>query len=146
MPFVPFSPDDAQLSLSENSAAVVVQLLDKSDKPVAQSKMESDHTAPFYYVSPGIYYARAFVDRNGNGVWDTGDYDADEQAETVYYYSREIETKAKFDITLSWNLTQQPLNQQKPSALVKKKSDKKRQKKNRNVDRAAKLGIQYIKK
>ena len=129
-----------------DSAAVVVQLLDKSDKPVAQSKMESDHTAPFYYVSPGIYYARAFVDRNGNGVWDTGDYDADEQAETVYYYSREIETKAKFDITLSWNLTQQPLNQQKPSALVKKKSDKKRQKKNRNVDRAGKLGIQYIKK
>lgn len=129
-----------------DSAAVVVQLLDKSDKPVAQSKMESDHTAPFYYVSPGIYYARAFVDGNGNGVWDTGDYDADEQAETVYYYSREIETKAKFDITLSWNLTQQPLNQQKPSALVKKKSDKKRQKKNRNVDRAAKLGIQYIKK
>ena len=129
-----------------DSAAVVVQLLDKSDKPVAQSKMESDHTAPFYYVSPGIYYARAFVDRNGNGVWDTGDYDADEQAETVYYYSREIETKAKFDITLSWNLTQQPLNQQKPSALVKKKSDKKRQKKNRNVDRAAQLGIQYIKK
>lgn len=129
-----------------DSAAVVVQLLDKSDRPVAQSKMESDHTAPFYYVAPGIYYARAFVDRNGNGVWDTGDYDADEQAETVYYYSREIETKAKFDITLSWNLTQQPLNQQKPSALVKKKSDKKRQKKNRNADRAAKLGIQYIKK
>ena len=129
-----------------DSAAVVVQLLDKSDKPVAQSKMESDHTAPFYYVAPGIYYARAFVDGNGNGVWDTGDYDADEQAETVYYYSREIETKAKFDITLSWNLTQQPLNQQKPSALVKKKSDKKRQKKNRNADRAAKLGIQYIKK
>ena len=129
-----------------DSAAVVVQLLDKSDKPVAQSKMESDHTAPFYYVTPGIYYARAFVDGNGNGVWDTGDYDADEQAETVYYYSREIETKAKFDITLSWNLTQQPLNQQKPSALVKKKSDKKRQKKNRNADRAAKLGIQYIKK
>ena len=129
-----------------DSAAVVVQLLDKSDKPVAQSKMESDHTAPFYYVAPGIYYARAFVDGNGNGVWDTGDYDADEQAETVYYYSREIETKAKFDITLSWNLTQQPLNRQKPSALVKKKSDKKRQKKNRNADRAAKLGIQYIKK
>ena len=129
-----------------DSAAVVVQLLDKSDKPVAQSKMESDHTAPFYYVAPGIYYARAFVDGNGNGVWDTGDYDADEQAETVYYYSREIETKAKFDITLSWNLTQQPLNQQKPSALVKKKSDKKRQKKNRNADRAARLGIQYIKK
>ena len=68
-------------------------------------------------------------------------YDADEQAEAVYYYPREIETKAKFDITLSWNLTQLPLNQQKSSALVKKKNDKKRQKKNRNADRAAQLGI-----
>ena len=128
-----------------DSAAVVVQLLDKSDKPVAKSKMESDHTASFYYVGPGIYYARAFIDRNGNGVWDTGDYDADQQAEAVYYYSREIETKAKFDITLSWNLTQLPLNQQKPSNLVKKKADKKRQRRNRNADRAANLGIQYIK-
>ena len=128
-----------------DSAAVVVQLLDKSDKPVAKSKMESDHTASFYYVGPGIYYARAFIDRNDNGVWDTGDYDADQQAEAVYYYSREIETKAKFDITLSWNLTQLPLNQQKPSNLVKKKADKKRQRRNRNADRAANLGIQYIK-
>ena len=128
-----------------DSAAVVVQLLDKSDKPVAKSKMESDHTASFYYVGPGIYYARAFIDRNDNGVWDTGDYDADQQAEAVYYYSREIETKAKFDITLSWNLTQLPLNQQKSSALVKKKADKKRQRRNRNADRAANLGIQYIK-
>ncbi len=129
-----------------DSAAVVVQLLDKSDKPLTQSKMGTDHTAAFYYVNPGTYYARAFIDRNGNGVWDTGNYDADEQAEAVYYYPREIETKAKFDITLSWNLTQLPLNQQKPSALVKKKNDKKRQKKNRNADRAAQLGIKYIKK
>ena len=129
-----------------DSAAVIVQLLDKSDKPVAQSKMESDHTAPFYYVSPGTYYARAFVDRNDNGIWDTGNYDADVQAESVYYFPREIEAKAKFDITLAWNMTQLPLNQQKPSALSKKKNDKKRQRKNRNADRAAKLGIQYIKK
>ena len=41
---------------------------------------------------------------------------------------------------------EKPLNQQKPSALVKKKSNKKQQRKNRNADRAAKMGIQYIKK
>ena len=129
-----------------DSAAVVVQLLDKSDKVVTSSKMDADHTASFYYVKPGTYFARAFVDRNDNGVWDTGNYDADQQAEAVYYYSREIETKAKFDISLSWGLTQQPLNQQKPSALVKKKATKKKQQKNRNADRAAKLGIEYVKR
>jgi hypothetical protein len=108
--------------------------------------MESDRTASFYYVKPGTYYARAFVDRNGNGVWDTGNYDEDLQAEAVYYYSREIETKAKFDITLSWNLTEKALNQQKPSALVKKKSNKRQQRRNRNAERAAQKGIEYVKK
>ena len=129
-----------------DSAAVVVQLVDKGDKVVAVSKMEDDHTVSFYYVKPGIYYVRAFIDRNNNGVWDTGNYDADQQAETVYYYPREIETKAKFDITLSWNLLEKPLNQQKPSALIKKQSSKQKKLMNRNADRAAKLGIQYIKK
>ena len=129
-----------------DSAAVVVQLIDKGDKVVAVSRMESDHTASFYYVKPGTYFVRAFVDRNNNGVWDTGNYDADEQAESVYYYSREIETKAKFDITLSWNLLEKPLNQQKPSALVKKKATKQKKQMNRNADRAAQLGIQYVKK
>ena len=129
-----------------DSTSVVVQLLDKSEKIVAESNMESDHTASFYYVKPGVYYARAFIDRNGNGVWDTGNYDADQQAESVYYYSRDIETKAKFDINLAWNLVAKPLNQQKPSALTKKQSTKKRQQKNRNADRAAKLGIEYVKR
>lgn len=129
-----------------DSSAVIVQLLDKGDKVVAMSRMESDHTTSFYYVKPATYYARAFIDRNGNGLWDTGNYDADQQAEAVYYYPRQIETKAKFDITLAWNLLEKPLNQQKPSALVKKKNTKKRQQRNRNADRAAKLGIEYVKK
>jgi uncharacterized protein (DUF2141 family) len=128
-----------------DSSAVIVQLLDKGDKVIASSKMESDHTAAFYYVKPGTYYARAFIDRNDNGLLDTGNYDANQQPEAVYYYPRSIETKAKFDITLAWNLTEKPLNQQKPSALMKKQSSKKRQQKNRNADRAAKLGIEYIK-
>lgn len=128
-----------------DSSAVIVQLLDKGDKVIVSSKMESDHTAAFYYVKPGTYYARAFIDRNDNGLWDTGNYDANQQPEPVYYYPRSIETKAKFDITLAWNLTEKPLNQQKPSALMKKQSSKKRQQKNRNADRAAKLGIEYIK-
>ena len=128
-----------------DSSAVIVQLLDKGDKVIASGKMESDHTAAFYYVKPGTYYARAFIDRNDNGLWDTGNYDANQQPEAVYYYPRSIETKAKFDITLAWNLTEKPLNQQKPSALMKKQSSKKRQQKNRNADRAAKLGIEYIK-
>lgn len=135
-----------EMSGIKDSCAVVVQLLDKSDKVVAQSLMEADGTAQFYYLKPDIYYARAFVDSNGNGKWDTGDYDADLQAESVYYYPREIEAKAKWDITLQWQVNSTPRFKQKPAAIVKQKSNnKKRQLRNRNAERARQLGVQYIK-
>ncbi len=126
---------------------IVVQLLDKSDKAVTQVKVASDLSATFFYLSPGVYYARCFVDSNGNGVWDTGLYDADQQAEEVYYYPREIECKEKFDVTLGWNLKERARHRQKPSVLVKQKADKTQKKRqNRNAERARQLGIEYVKK
>ena len=126
---------------------IVVMLVDKSDKVLMQTKAGRSRTAEFFYVTPGTYYVRAYVDRNGNGVWDTGNYEADLQPEDVYYYPREIECKEKFDVTLSWNLTEKPRNQQKPGELVKQKPDKEKKKlQNRNAERARQLGIEYVKK
>ena len=126
---------------------VVVQLLDKSDNVVMTTKMESDGSAQFFYVNPGTYYVRAFADRNNNGRWDTGNYDANLQPEDVYYYGRELEAKAKWDLTGQWNVTERPRQRQKPSVLVKQKDDKqKKQVRNRNAERARELGIEYIKK
>ncbi|MBQ7419668.1 MAG: Ig-like domain-containing protein [Prevotella sp.] len=129
-----------------NDTTVVVELLDRSDLPIKQVRVENGN-AEFFYLSPGTYYVRAFVDRNGNGKWDTGSYDDDLQAEEVYYYPRSIECKAKFDITLPWSLTGMPRTQQKPDAITKQKPDKEQQKlRNRNAERARQLGIEYIKK
>ena len=141
-----FSTLELQLSGAADTS-YVVQLIDKSDKTVCQVRTAADRSATFYYVNPGTYYARAFADRNDNDVWDTGNYDADRQAEDVYYYSREIECKAKFDITLPWNLTAQPRHRQKPRELVKQTPDKEKKKlQNRNAERARQLGIEYVKK
>ncbi len=130
-----------------NDTGFVVQLIDKSDKVVREVRTAPDLTATFFYLTPGSYYARAYADRNGNGIWDTGDYDADQQPEDVYYYSREIECKEKFDVTLQWNLTEQARNRQKPGNLVKQKPDKEKKKlQNRNAERARQLGIEYVKK
>ncbi len=126
---------------------IVVQLLDKDDKCLRQLRAANDGEAAFFYLEPGNYYARAFVDRNGNDLWDTGNYDDDQQPEDVYYYSSEIECKANWDVTKQWNLTGRPRNQQKPGALVKQKDTKeKKQKKNRNAERARQLGIEYVQK
>ena len=130
-----------------SDTGIVVQLLNREDKCLRQVKAGNDGEAAFFYLEAGNYYARAFVDRNGNDLWDTGNYDEDQQPEDVYYYSGEIECKPKWDVTKQWNLTSKPRNQQKPGALVKQKdTTEKKQKKNRNAERARQLGIEYVKK
>ena len=129
-----------------NDTTVVVQLLDKSDMPIKQVRVENGN-AEFFYLTPGTYYMRAFVDKNGNDKWDTGDYDKDIQPEEMYYYPRSIECKEKFDVVLPWDLTSIPLTQQKPGEITKQKPDKEQQKlRNRNAERAQQLGIEYVKK
>jgi hypothetical protein len=101
--------------------------------------------AQFDYVNPGKYYLSAFVDANGNGIWDTGDYDADRQPEDVFFYPKEIECKEKWDIKQNWNLTATPRFRQKPQAIVKEKPEQKKKIQNRNAQRAKDLGIEYLK-
>ena len=125
-------------------STIVVQMLSSSDAVMKEVRVEGK-TAKFNYVIPGKYFFRAYIDANGNGKWDTGDYDADCQAEAVYYYPKEIECKAKWDVTESWNLTSTPRFKQKPQAITKQKPDKAKQLKNRNVERAKQLGIEYLK-
>ena len=139
-----FSSLFLNLSGVSDTCSVVVQLLDGSDKVVRQENAQK-LSAEFYYLRPGKYYVRAFVDYNRNGLWDTGKYDDDLQAEPVYYYKEEIECKQKWDVSRDWNLVAIPRYQQKPLAITKQKPDKEKQLKNRNAERAKKLGKEYIK-
>ena len=125
-------------------SAMVVQLLNGSGKMVKQTLVKK-HVAEFKYIKPDKYYVSAFIDSNGNGVWDTGDYAEGRQAEAVYYYPREIECKAKWDVSQSWNVTSTPIYKQKPAKITKQKPDAVKKLKNRNAERARQLGIEYLK-
>ncbi|MBQ7870500.1 MAG: Ig-like domain-containing protein [Prevotella sp.] len=130
------------LSGISDTLDVIVQILTTSGNVVKQSKASAG-VVEFYYLQPGKYYLSAFVDRNGNGVWDTGDYTKGLQPEEVYYNPKEVECKPKWDLTTSWNLTAVPLTRQKPSSIVKQKPDKEKKLRNRNADRAREKGIEY---
>ena len=143
--FSTLSVELSGLPLMSDSAQVVVQLLDSSDKVVRQVTAGDDLSATFFYLKPSKYYLRAYIDQNGNGQWDTGEYDRDLQAEPVYYHPEEIECKAKWDVTRQWNLTAVPRYKQKPLAITKQKPDKAKQLRNRNMERAKQLGKTYMK-
>lgn len=121
---------------------ICVELLSREDKAV-KSVQTTNGYATFYYIKPGIYYARLFVDTNNNGVWDTGDYNTGLQPEEVFYYPYNIECKAKWDMNLSWDITAKPLDQQKPNEIKKQKGEQQRKIQQRNIERARKLGVAY---
>ena len=128
----------------DDDSLMIVQLLNASDAPQREVHV-NNHVALFTFVKPAAYYVRAFIDSNGNGIWDTGDYDADLQAEAVYYYPREIECKEKWDISQTWNVPATPRYRQKPGKITKQKPDAAKQLQNRNAKRAQDLGIKYDK-
>ena len=144
---IPSNDDFSSLFLDINGFAgqnIVVQLLDKGEKVVKEVKTSTGN-AEIYYITPGTYYLRMYVDENGNGLWDTGDYASRRQPEPLFYYPDDIECKAKWDVKETWNPTAKPLNEQKPGAITKQKADKEKSIRSRNQQRAKDLGIEYVK-
>lgn len=121
---------------------IVVELLNQQDAAVKRTNVV-DGTAQFFYITPGIYYARLFYDDNNNGVWDTGEYATGRQPELTCYYPDEIECKAKWDVTLNWNPKERTAEQHKSAKITKQKAEQQRKIQQRNIERARKMGIPY---
>lgn len=100
---------------------VVVELLSTSDKPVASQTLGPDNTVKFEYLSPATYYARAFIDANGNGTWDTGNVMNHVYPEDTYYYDKKINVRKNWDILQNWQVDLLPVDKQKPLEILKNK-------------------------
>ncbi len=120
---------------------IIAQLLEQGGK-VVKEYTTNDGVARFWYLDEKEYYLKVIVDDNNNGEWDTGEFDSLLQPEQVYYYSKAIPCRVKWDIVETWNPFYKPQNEQKPSQLIKKSSSKTTTtQRNRNKQRAEDLGI-----
>lgn len=97
-----------------------VELLDKGDKPVAKAAVKNGQ-AKFIHMRPGTYYARIVLDKNGNGKYDTGNYEQKKQPEEVYYYPETLNLRANWDVQQEWDIYALPLIKQKPLEITKNK-------------------------
>ena len=118
-----------------DTARIIVQLLNKSDKCVAEVPAGKDGRADFFFLKPTEYYLRCYVDMNWNGEWNTGHYDNGLQPERVFYFPKPITVKAKWDIEQDWSPLEIPLMWQKPKEITKQKPDKEKNIKQRNKER-----------
>ena len=112
----------------------ILQLIDAHENVVKEEKTVNGRCS-FYFIRPGKYYMRLIFDRNGNGKWDTGDYEKGVLPEQVSYYHHALDLRALFEYEQEdWDVGK-PLNEQKPLEITKQKPDKERRKMNRNATR-----------
>lgn len=93
-----------------------VQLLSSQDKVVKENTCQQG-VVSFDFIEPGTYYLRAYHDINKNEKWDTGNYAQKRQAETMYYYPKELILRVNGDISLTWDMGLLHPLEQKPEAI-----------------------------
>ena len=123
------------VNIPEADTTWVVQLMQNDTRIERQERVGRNGSADFFYLKPGTYYLRAFIDADGNGRWTTGDYDLQRQPEEVFYYPTSLEVRANFDISQTWHPRERALTRQKPEEITKQKADKKKTPQNRNAER-----------
>lgn len=105
--------------------SAIVELLDGTEKIVLRAPVKN-HRAELLNLQPGKYYARLFIDRNGNGKYDTGNYDMHLQPEETVYYPGAINLKKNWDVEQTWDIYATPIDKQKPEAIKKNKPERKK--------------------
>lgn len=105
--------------------SAIVELLDGTEKIVLRAPVKS-HRTELLNLLPGKYYARLFIDRNGNGKYNTGNYDMHLQPEETVYYPGAINLKKNWDVEQTWDIYATPIDKQKPEAIKKNKPERKK--------------------
>jgi hypothetical protein len=97
----------------------IIQLLDKSEKLVAEDYMKKDGKIVFPLLESGFYRVRVIYDLNGDKKWTTGDFATHRQPEPVSYYPAEIELKTGWELDQVWDIGVK--NFKDPKLIEKKK-------------------------
>lgn len=129
------------LNLVGADESYIVELMENDNKVLDRKRVTPEKTADFYFLAPNKkFYVRAIHDKNGNGVWDTGDVEKGIQPEEVYYFPKSWQMKENFEFEESWNIHDVPLDRQKLDEIKKQKPEEAKKVQDRNKERAKKLG------
>ncbi|MCF8357679.1 MAG: Ig-like domain-containing protein [Prolixibacteraceae bacterium] len=89
-----------------SNPAIILLLKSAKDEPLVEKSVmqPGEENVVLDYLNPGKYLIKLIVDRNGNGEWDTGNYEEGMQPERIYYFNKEIEVKSNWEIKENWEI------------------------------------------
>jgi len=96
---------DLSITGLDSTENYVIQVTEGEDKVILErlSSGQSSFQERFSLLPPGKYTVRLITDWNGNGRWDTGDYELRRQPEPIYLEAME-QLRANWDLEATVNL------------------------------------------
>jgi uncharacterized protein (DUF2141 family) len=83
---------------------LLVELTDKSGEVIEQAVVTNLQPLSFSLIKPEKYTLRVVYDDNQNKAWDAGNFLAKRQSEEVFYFPKEIDVRANWDVEQTVNL------------------------------------------
>ena len=90
--------------LPSNEYPFVIQLLNNKGEVLQTNILHQSETITYPNLAAGGYKIKAIEDRNGNGVWDTGNYRQKRQPERVFYFDKAITVRGYWELEEEWEM------------------------------------------
>ena len=90
--------------IPDNNYPFVIQLLDGKGNVIQTDILRHSETIIYPNLLAGSYKIKAIEDRNGNGVWDTGNYRKKLQPERVFNFTKGITIRGYWELEEAWTI------------------------------------------
>lgn len=93
------------ITISNYETPIVLEVI--TNNKVVREFQITDFNAPLKleYLEPGEYTFKVIIDENGNGEWDTGNFNERIQPEEIQQFSKPIKIRANWEIDLELSQT-----------------------------------------
>lgn len=88
--------------LPDNEYPYIVQLLNNKGSVLQSDIIHQSGTITYPNLAAGGYKIKAIEDRNGNGVWDTGNYRRKVEPERVFFFSKAVTVRGYWELEEEW--------------------------------------------
>lgn len=90
--------------LPDSEYPFVILLLNSKGEVLQRDVIRQTETITYPNLTAGGYKIKAIEDRNGNGVWDTGNYRRKVEPERVFLFSKAITVRGYWELEEEWRI------------------------------------------
>ncbi len=88
----------------EGELNYVIWLIDPTNKKVQTDMISKTTVIKYDHLVPGNYKIKVIKDQNGNGRWDTGDYDKKVQPEQILFFEKQLSVRGFWELEETYEI------------------------------------------